>query len=1653
MWKNKLVALLLGFIAYSSFGQYGNEWIDFSQTYYRFKIAEDDFYRITRDELQAAGFPIATVSPDRIQLFREGEEIAVRVVKNADFSFNYLEFYGQRKDGTSDSPLYINGGQPHTLYNLFTDSASYFLTVGSEDGKRMTFSNDQNTTGLTPESYHLEKDLQLFTSSYGNGFQFSFSSAFTLSIYDDAEGWTGTFLSKNGSLDYSFNLSNLENDIAPRFETVIVGGNSLDHNINFSAGPDATGLTSIANVQFSGYRDRFFANELPSTSIGAGGELTIRMLVEGFPSTADRASLSYLQVIYPQTISMLANENKEFNLDNVINRKAWLQIATTNAANTNIYNITDPANTVIMSAISSASQIDVVVPDVSVGSKLIAVTTPQSVGDIEFVTLPNYDLSSVDYLIVTHSQLRESGDPVNDFKEYRESDAGGNHSVQIANIDDIYNLFGFGDPTTLAIANFIGYANSQNTVNNVFIIGKGFTVNTNYYRGSQTSINIPTYGLPGTDLPYTLGINADPLLPGIPIGRLSATSPQQVTNYLNKVIEMEALPFNDLFRKDFVQLSGGVNENEISAFESIVQGFTRTIDNDFIGGRAFNTGKQTSANVEFIDISGRVNEGVGYITFFGHSSGTVTDIEIGRVSEPEFGFSNKGKYPIFIVNGCQAGEIFGSGLTFGEDWILTSDLGAVGFIAHTNTALASTLENWSTVFYETGFGDDVFIGKSIGEVLIEVSSRYLQQFGSSNLNLTQIRQMQLQGDPAYRLFGADFPDYHVDANSISASAIGAEEILATQDSFKVDIIVRNFGRTVQDSLIVQIDRTYPDGTNELYFGKYLRPLRQDTLEFIITNDLTRNNEGANLLTISLDPQNTVEEENETNNSVTIEVPIFNGNTLNLFPLNNGTQSNEEVEFIWQSSNLFEEERVYELEFDTQSDFSGPNRRSVNVTGELVLEHVFDFSTFSLPDTATVFWRTRFANPAPDESNVWTESSFTLIGDVQTGWGQYDSDQLDRELITGVEFNSSSDEWEFIQTTTPIDIFTFGVDNTVFTQEDVHAIIRGVDLIFTTNPFDGTCENNTLNAIAFDIESGDPYKPIPITLPDVNNREVCGRLPQRVYQFREVDLIGTERRLQVMVDNLGDGDMIALFSMGNLMYSNWDAELITTLNLLGISSATISSLTDGQPVIFLGRKGGAPGTATVVANDGTGTPITEQSIDIQSNVLGSFTSGTIRSERIGPANSWESFSYDIIEEANDSFTIDLFGVTPDGQLNSLVSRTRETIDVSSIDPIQYPQIELVYGFEDATNQTPPQLNFWEVNYTYPPEGVLTVSENGLQNFVEGQEITREFQFINISPNDFTDSLAVMSRLINQDLGTVTETSFLIAPPAAGDTTRFDASYSSFNMGGLNSLILEVQANENESYTINNRIVLPDLIEVEADETNPILDVTFDGFHILDGDVVSPSPMISVRMRDDNPFTVKTDTTGFNIFLRLPGDNSQFERISFTDPRLTFTPASENQDFEVEFQPGPLEDGEYGLMVRAQDEIGNEAGTEPYEINFEVVNESSITHFYPYPNPFSTNCRFVFTLTGSEVPDQIKIQIMTVSGRVVREITQDEIGPIRIGNNITTYAWDGTDEFGDQLANGVYFYKVFTNSNGNEINQRFTSGDKAFKNGFGKLYILR
>ena len=165
--------LLILFYGPLAFGQQlGNEWINYNQEYYKIKTGKDDVHHITYEKLVTAGFDPAGISPDNIQLYHRGQEVAIRTVGMEDASFDpgdYVEFWGRRNDGTQDTELYYRAqDQIHTFYNLFSDTTAFFLTVGENAGKRMTVRN-VSPTGLPAVTYHREDDLQVRTDVFGFG--------------------------------------------------------------------------------------------------------------------------------------------------------------------------------------------------------------------------------------------------------------------------------------------------------------------------------------------------------------------------------------------------------------------------------------------------------------------------------------------------------------------------------------------------------------------------------------------------------------------------------------------------------------------------------------------------------------------------------------------------------------------------------------------------------------------------------------------------------------------------------------------------------------------------------------------------------------------------------------------------------------------------------------------------------------------------------------------------------------------------------------------------------------------------------------------------------------------------------------------------------------------------------------------------------------------------------------------------------------------------------------------------------------------------------------------------------------------------------------------------------------------------------------------
>ena len=237
----------------------------------------------------------------------------------------------------------------------------------------------------------------------------------------------------------------------------------------------------------------------------------------------------------------------------------------------------------------------------------------------------------------------------------------------------------------------------------------------------------------------------------------------------------------------------------------------------------------------------------------------------------------------------------------------------------------------------------------------------------------------------------------------------------------------------------------------------------------------------------------------------------------------------------------------------------------------------------------------------------------------------------------------------------------------------------------------------------------------------------------------------------------------------------------------------------------------------------------------------------------------------------------------------------------------------------------------------------------------------------------------------------------------------------------------------------------------------MDVTFDGVHILSRDIVASKPNILIKLKDESRFLALSDTAYIKVQVRFP--DGSLRNYSFGDS-LRFTPANlsnGNNTATIDFTPNFPEEGEYELIVSGRDVVGNSAGAINYHISFKVITKAMISNLLNYPNPFTTSTAFVFYITGSEVPQNIRIQILTITGKVVREITKDELGPLHVGRNITEYKWDGTDTYGSKLANGVYLYRVLTNLNGKSLDKFKGEGanktDQYFNKGYGKMVFIR
>lgn len=127
---------------------------------------------------------------------------------------------------------------------------------------------------------------------------------------------------------------------------------------------------------------------------------------------------------------------------------------------------------------------------------------------------------------------------------------------------------------------------------------------------------------------------------------------------------------------------GGNSAAEQLALAGYLNNFKRHAEDSLMGGQVVSLFKNTSAPIQISQgdsIQNLINnEGVSVITIFGHGSGQGFDQNIDQIEN----YTNQGRYFMLIANSCFTGDIFTPQRLVSEDFVLTPNKAAVGFLAY-----------------------------------------------------------------------------------------------------------------------------------------------------------------------------------------------------------------------------------------------------------------------------------------------------------------------------------------------------------------------------------------------------------------------------------------------------------------------------------------------------------------------------------------------------------------------------------------------------------------------------------------------------------------------------------------------------------------------------------------------------------------------------------------------------------------------------------------------------------------------------------------------------------------------------------------------------------------------------------------------------------
>lgn len=1717
---NKYLIFFVLLFCFNVRAQYGNEWIDYSQRYYSFKIYEDGVYRLDYSFLAAAGVPVGSIAPDNFQVFGFEKEQDIWIEGGEDGSFDpgdFIVFYAKKNTTWLDSLLFDEPDEvTNRYYPLYNDTINYFLSWNNEvDNQRITAEVDTDFGAYTSRAYYMRKVYKSSHNYYNEGYKVA---GLSHSNYSAGEGWLGPRLFMSSAVNYQDDFLVSTNAYtgpgAPtvKMESITVGASNAafdgmgNHHLEVQLGPSHI---TIIDTVFTGYQMNHFKYDLLPSSLGSSTTKIRYQLINDLGVASDYQAIAFTEMIYPHSTNLGGTSFAKMIIPkNEFEAKSFYEFSNFVAPNPWAFVLGDEVKKIPV--VVSGSNYRVLIPNPALTSdenfvifdesqmKTPTTLTPVN-GSGLFTDVSSFSYESA-YLMITNQLLMSSA---NEYKTYREGTLGGSNNVILMDQHELNLQFGGGVPKhVMGIRRFAHYAYNQATTKpeHLFIIGKGIREanesiaapgGTRKLPSSYQSCMVPTFGYPASDMLITAQLDGNLWAPLIPTGRIAAKSNEEVLVYLNKVKEYELAQdplsyysVNDkLWQKEILHFGGGANAVEQSTFKIYLGRYEDDLEGPNFGGNVTSYYKTVSDPVDpsvLTEVTDRIKEGVSLITFFGHATADGFDTNIDDPAN----WNNQGKYPIVVGNACLTGNIFEPTVySASEEYVLIENAGSIAFLANVKQAFSNSLDSYSSVFFNRM--SNVDYGQSLGtlsqKTIASVESE-IMSFGLQNV----CNQMTLHGDPAIIPNHHDKPELEINHSSLFFTPAVID---LTVDSLDVNVVLYNLGRSAVDTFAIELKRSFPNDGGDSVYTKLVHGI--DYIDTVVFTIPFYNNIGVgiNSFTASVDIPSIVAEQFDEvgNNTYTKQVLFDVDGIYPVWPYDFAVVPNDKITLKGSTVNPFAGLANYRFEIDTTDLFNSPAKlvKSKSSLGGVVEVNFDEWESavsgssaeLTLEDSMVYFWRVAVEDTG---DYYWIEHSFQYING-KSGWGQDHFFQFKRNDYNFLDYERGIRKRLFGPSYKTIDCTVYGNASGWY------------EFAFTLFHIDGSLDpgygeyNFCSTQPQFLVAVIDPYTlkswgtrwdaggAIEMQNPDhnfgnANDNGGCRARVEDHFGFYQNNATQLEAFENMILNEIPDSFYFLIYTSRYANYSEWDTEYPAVYDVFTeIGCDSIYPGREEVPFIVFGKAGNPAATKEVYGQ------FLDDLIQLDDTLWGYDHYGEEASTIIGPASEWGTLYWDqdaMEPMTNDSSRLLLTGITAEGTraliLDTLFTANDSILYLNTlVEADDYPYLQLSAKHWDLTGFTPAQIDGWHVLYEHAPEAALDGTAGVYflpsDTLLEGQRLAVAFDIKNISDKPM-DSLLVDYWVEDANHNLVPITYPRQDSLRVGQTIRDTLLVPSVHLPGYNSLWVEVNPyndlgakDQFEQYHFNNMGQLP--FYVNADVENPILDVTFNGYHILNNDLVDPYSEIVISLKDENPYLImenEEDTANFGIYLTDPkGIQKRLNfRNSLGEPMMEWVPADpSNQKFKIIYKGNFDQNGTYRLLVQAVDQSGNISGDFEYDIEFEVDHKSSITNLMNYPNPFSTSTQFVFTLTGARIPDEFTIQIMTISGKVVREITKHELGPIKIGRNITEFAWNGTDEYGDALANGIYLYRVIVKLDNEDVELRESGADQYFVKDFGKMYLMR